>query len=482
MRDLNATALVFVTSAAVLVTEIIAGRLMAPYVGVSLETFTGIIGTILAGIALGSALGGRVADVTDPARLVPALVVVGGGLVWLSLPIVTALGPQLGEGPVAIVALTTAAFLAPAAVLSAVPPMVAKLRLDHLGETGTVVGRLSAAATAGALAGTFLTGFVLIAYLPSRVTVITTGALLVLIGVALWVRARTRVGLSATAMALVAAGVTGALALGVTTSTPCEHETVYYCVRVETDPANPDGRLLVLDTLNHSYVDLADPTLLDFRYVRLFADVAGDLPDGPLDALHVGGGGFTFPRYLTAVRPGSTNTVLEIDPDLVDIAREELGLVTGPALEVRTGDARLSIGDLPADAYDLVVGDAFGGRSVPWHLTTEEFLDEVHRVLRPDGVYVMNVIDGGDAAFARAQLATLQRVFAWAVIVTPPDGIPRFGAANLILVASDRARPGLDVDPSDGTAVTDQGALGRLVAGAQVLTDDYAPVDRLLTW
>src|SRR5262245_26382520 len=157
--------------------------MMAPYVGISLETFTGIIGTVLAGIAVGAALGGRIADKRDPRPLIGPALVFGGALAWLSVPIVAALGPGMDNGPAAIVILTTAAFFLPVAVLSSVSPMVAKLRLDTLAETGSVVGGLSAAGTAGALAGTFITGFVLVAAIPSRTIVIVVGAVLVAVGI-----------------------------------------------------------------------------------------------------------------------------------------------------------------------------------------------------------------------------------------------------------------------------------------------------------
>ena len=136
MRPRAAAVLVFCASAAVLVLEILAGRLVAPYVGESLETYTGIIGTVLAGIALGSATGGRLSDHYDPRHLVGPTLVLGGALAWLSLPIVAVLGPGVGEGPTAIVVLSVAAFFLPAAVLSAVSPMAAKLRLADLAETG----------------------------------------------------------------------------------------------------------------------------------------------------------------------------------------------------------------------------------------------------------------------------------------------------------------------------------------------------------
>ena len=89
--------------------------------------------------------------------------------------------------------------------------------------------------------------------------------------------------------------------------------------------------------------------------------------------------------YLEATRPGSYNHVLEIDDVLLDVARDELGFVTGPDMEVTIGDARLSVDDFADDSFDVVVGDAFGGQSVPWHLTTTEFIAKIDRVLRDDG-------------------------------------------------------------------------------------------------
>lgn len=475
MTSWKAGATVFGTSAAVLVLEVIAGRLMAPYVGISLETFTGIIGTMLAGIAVGSAAGGWLADRVAPDRLIAPSLVLGGALTWLSLPVVGAVGPPVaGTGPVGVIVLTTAAFFLPAVVLSAVSPMVAKLRLSRLEETGSVVGGLSAAGTVGALAGTFLTGFVLVAALPSRTVVLLVGGLLVLAGaVVRWRLRRGRPSVAAVAV-VVATGLVGA-----SSSSPCELETAYFCVQVEEDPDRASGRTLYLDRLRHAYVDLEDPTHLELRYVRLLGAVADALPAGPIDALHVGGGGFTLPRYVEAVRPGSANLVLEIDGELVDVARDRLGLRTGEGLEVEVGDARLALGGQPSGRFDLVVGDAFASPAVPWHLTTLEVVTEIARALRPGGVYAMNVIDGGDSAFARAQLATLAERFAHLAVILPAGGVPSSRGANQVLLASHRPLPALALDAGDGR-VLDGEALRRFVGDARVLTDDHAPVDQLV--
>src|SRR5919106_2102607 len=124
MPPLLASLIVFVTSAGVLVLEILAGRLLAPYVGIKLETYTGIIGTVLAGIALGSWWGGRLADRLDPRTMLGPTIAVGGLLALACLPIVRLFGPALASRePLAIVTLAFVGFFAPAAVLSAVTPM-----------------------------------------------------------------------------------------------------------------------------------------------------------------------------------------------------------------------------------------------------------------------------------------------------------------------------------------------------------------------
>ena len=298
--------LVFVTSGAVLVLEILAGRLMAPYVGVSLETFTGIIGTILAGIALGSAAGGLLADRHDPNRLIGPSLIGGGVLSWLAIPVVGLLGPGVGGSVPGIIILALFGFFAPAMVLSAVGPMAAKLRLRSLNETGEVVGGLSAAGTVGALFGTFITGFVLVSAAPTRPIIIGLGIALCGLGIVHMVRrTEDRPPTGAAALAVVVLGISSV------STGPCEFESAYSCGRVVVDEEDASVRYLILDTLRHGAVDLDDPTHLEFRYINIIGDAIDAMPDGPLDALHLGGGAFSMPLYVNATRPGSTHLVLE---------------------------------------------------------------------------------------------------------------------------------------------------------------------------
>ena len=451
----GAAALVFISSGAVLVLEILGIRLLAPYVGLTIETTTVIIGTVLAGIAAGAALGGRAADELDPRRLLAGLLTAGGVLAIATVPIARGLGSAVEDDAGAAAALIAAvALFPPAAVLSAVTPTVARMQLRDLDTTGTVVGRLSAWATAGGLVGTFATGFVIVPLLATDVAVVVVGGVLIALGLAV---ARYGALIGAAAGAVVLAGAT--LAAGA----PCDAETVYHCARVEQDETRPSGRVLRLEQLRHSYVDLEDPTQLEFDYTKWMGAAIDDMAAGPLESVFVGGGGFTLPRYVAATRPGSSSRVLEVDGDLVELVRERLGLTTGPDLSVRVGDARVTLRGEPTESADLVVGDAFGGVAVPWHLTTVEFAEDIRRVLRPDGLYLLNVIDYEPRGLVRAEEATLRQVFDNVALV----GHPAPGG-NHVFFASDAPLPELPAPALD-------------LPGGDVLRDDDAPADQLLT-
>jgi spermidine synthase len=381
--------------------------------------------------------------------------------------------------------MTTAglAIIVPGALLAAVTPMVTKLRLTSLNETGTVVGQVAGIDTAGAIVGTVVTGFVLISRVPVSGIMVGLGAALV-IGAAV-VELRVRGWRSAAVPAALLGGAAAAAAPG-----GCDAETIYHCAVVETDPERASGRVLLLDGAPHSYVDLADPTYLEYPYAKAMVSVIDTEFAGgqPLRVYHLGGGGLTLPRYLQEARRGTSSLVSEIDPGVVKIDSEQLGVKTGNGIEVLVEDGRLRLGQLAGDSQDLVIGDAFGGVSVPWHLTTREAVGEVKRVLADDGIYVVNLLDYGPLAFARAEVATLAAVFNHVALATETDTLTQGENAggNLVLIASDApvdagaidarlAQSGIQWD------VIAAAELAKWAGAAPVLTDDYAPVDQLLT-
>ncbi len=489
LGDGAAAALVFGANAAVLVVELVALRLLAPYLGLTLETSTLVIGMALAAIAFGSWTGGRWADRTDPARVLAPLLAISG--------VAVAATPFLMRGagaldPSLLLLVAAATIAVPGALLSAVTPMVTKLRLSSLTETGTIVGRLSGIGTAGAIVGTVITGFVLITRVP--VTGIMVGLGIALVAAAAVVA--IKIGRDGGRRPL-AVGSVVVLLLGAATfvsPSGCDAETTYHCAEIVPDPARPDGRRLVLDGLSHSYVDVRDPTYLEFSYVKaIAAGIDAHAPAAaPLRVHNIGAGGLTVPRYLAHTRPGTSGTVSEIDPGVVQVDREDLALPDDLGFDIRIEDGRVGLRALPEAEADLVIGDAFGGVSVPWHLTTREAMAGVVRALRPDGVYALNIIDYGPLDFVRAEVATLRAVFPHVALASATANTAASrtaGAArggNFVALAS---REPIDVsawearirDRQLSWSVLTGDALNGWTGDAPVLTDDHAPVDQLLT-
>jgi spermidine synthase len=261
---------------------------------------------------------------------------------------------------------------------------------------------------------------------------------------------------------------------------PVQRETAFGTAKLMPDLDTAGGWLLTLDGTPQSYVDLRDPTHLEFEYTRRLGHLADALaPAGePLDVLHLGGGALTLPRYLAATRPGSRQQVAEADGPLVELVREVLPWPE-PDLLVIVGDAREVLGAAPADSTDLVVADVFRGSRTPAHLTSAEFVRLAARALRPGGCYAANLADGAPLDFARAQAATVRSVFEHSCLVAEPSVLRgrRFG--NLLLVGSDRPLPvaalarRLAGDPFPARLV-DGPELRRLVGAARPVADAEA--------
>jgi spermidine synthase len=209
------------------------------------------------------------------------------------------------------------------------------------------------------------------------------------------------------------------------------------------DDDRPGGWLMLIDQVRQSYVDLRDPAYLDFEYIQGFADVVDALPAGPLSVTHIGGGACTFARYVAHVRPGSPQLVLEPDAEVTALTRARLPLPQGHRIRVAPHEGRAAVRTLRDAAADVVVVDAFADGRVPATLTTAEFFAEVARVLRPAGVMLANLPDGGRGGgrYVRRVTAAARTVLPKALLRADPAVFKERRFGNVVLAATRGALP-----------------------------------------
>lgn len=486
----NPYVIVFLSSACIMIIELVASRMIAPRLGVSLYTWTSVIGVILAGISLGNYLGGRLSDRFASPRFLGIIFGLAslGSLSILGLNKVMG-GVKLGSSlplMVWVVANIAIVFFLPSVVLGCVSPIVVKLSLKDLGRSGSTVGKIYAWSSVGSIVGTFATGFYLISAFGTKTIVLMVAGLLMLMALWFITDGRRRVAVASGLVAmLLFGGAIGGLQAGNLLCSECLRETNYFCINVnDRNVGGADVRELVLDRLVHSYSHMTDPTVLTYSYEKVYAEVIQPLtsrkPD--LDVFFIGGGGYTFPRYMEATLPQSHLVVAEIDPGVTKVAHEYLALPPDTRVETINRDARIYVEwEAAQKSFDLVFGDAFNDYSVPFHLTTREFDQLVDRMLRDDGLYVVNIIDGGKHGhFMRAYVRTLEQVFRnVAVIPITPDWA-MYQRTTLVIVASQSPFDFSRLSASSRPMPRDQ--LDDYLAREKetILTDEFVPVDNML--
>lgn len=475
-----------------MVLEIAAGRLIAPYVGVSLYSWTSIIGVVLAGLSLGNWVGGRWADAGATERHV-AIGLAAAALATLGIVLLlTVVAPLVQGRPLdlmsASVLLALGLFFLPAACLGLIAPMLTTLALRLDPRSGHIVGRMHALAALGSILGTFATGFLLIQYFGTRTVIVGAGVSLLLLAVPM---VRAAQGILATA-ALIAALIFTVSVSRQGMSDPCVEESQYFCIRVvETGgEGRPAGsRTLILDHLIHGISYGPDGRLLFAPYSHLMDELVrrhlGERASGAR-YFFAGGGAFSQPRAVITAFPDARVEVAELDPAVTRVA-ERLLFLDPHSMTVEHTDARVALQQATPGSYDAIVGDVFHDVAVPYHLTTREYVALVRSRLAHDGIYVLNVVDVfPDPRLVKSIVKTLagsfDRVDVWlhripaersraTYVISASDGAP--------LPAVLESRQGLDrswlrvTDPVLNT--------GMPMDALPVLMDNFVPVERLVS-
>jgi spermidine synthase len=525
---------VFLSGAVLLGLEIVASRVLAPYFGSSLFVWGALIGVVLAGLSLGYWLGGALADrYPSPYLLVGAIA--GGAVLVLLVPLLDAWvleqivrwdpGPRLDP----LVA-TIALFGLASVVLGSVSPIAVRLVTRSLERLGRTAGRLFAVSTAGSIAGTFVTAFWLVPELGTD-QVLAVGALTLLVAAAI-----VAIGMRLSVMAVALAVGAAACAVVVVSLEPEQGGTLrgaaarnwspLYRERETRSPAvldpgsvaadgfkvrfakdtryhrlvvadDEDSRFLRFDSSFQSAMVLGQPFKTRFRYTD-YLDLGLAYNPDARRVLFVGLGGGSAPKRFWRDFPGLQLQVVELDPDVVDVAYRWFALPRGARLRVDTEDGRRWLARHDG-RWDVIVIDAFYADSIPFHLATIEFLELARSRLAPGGVIVTNVIgalQGDLSRLLRSMTRTYRAVFSTVElhpVFLEGDRDPST-LRNVILVATDSASPSTEFlaqrwerirarargAPELAQPIRDRWEPEVRFADVPLLTDDYAPTDALL--
>ena len=482
--------IVFLASFGGMTLEIAASRLLAQFLGVSLFTWTGIIGVMLAGTALGNLTGGLIADranragakVNPRTHLAATLMLAGGVtvLIFVTMAVVSQKELFREWGLVEqVVGWTFALFFLPMFVLGMVSPQVIRLAVPDAAHVGRVAGRVYAWSTTGAIVGTFAAGYLLLSTLGVYRTILGVASLLVLtsllvVNVIKDAKAAKAAGAGNAGFlnsnmllylfSVVLGGITGGFILTgrgpQDASTVALVETNYYTIKVTEQKGRDVSRTfltLTLDHLIHSTVDPNDPLYLYYEHEHVQMEFlrAVRQHDPEPRVLVIGGGGYTFPRCAKTVFPETQLDVVEIDPGVTRVAYDTLGLKKELGIRDFNMDGRQFVAERAAPgSYDLVIQDAVNDLSVPSHLLTVEYNAAVKRSLKGDGVYLLTVIDSVEygrlwRSAMRTLHETFQHVELLTFVVTPdrlaePDEWVRWAKTRQVYVIYAADKP-LDV-------------------------------------
>ncbi len=461
----------FITSAVLLSVEITGGRLLAPYFGLSSYVWTAMIGTILSFLSLGYWLGGRVADRDEPQRDIGVIIAFGGLVLLLSNtltePVLSAIDSLSVDLRISAVLAASLLFGPASLLIGFITPHLAKIRVTSLKTSGESIGRLEAASALGSIFGTFVSGYILLGYFGSRdiglmLAIVLLGSSFIAEHKRLfWAR------IASIAFGLLILTTPVANARSVIDDIDTAH------ARYKVVAGIKEGRAvnyLVTDGQSiQSGVSPDAPGEIVLDYGKQFDNVLSTLTD-PIESMAIiGGAVHSLPRQLAEKYSIDRVVSVEIDPELDKIARKYFAF-SGEQVETVYEDGRTFLTN-SQDRFGIIIADAFSATSPPFHLTTVEAAQSAKSRLTDSGLLISNVISKYPEGYLQNVVATQLEVFEDVIVLTDGDELINGSKQNFIVIAGNKSELLGLREKFQAELVT--------VTPTKVLTDDFAPVERL---
>lgn len=480
---------VFVCGAVVMVFELIGSRVVSPYVGTSIYSWTSLIGVILASLSVGYYVGGYWADKRPTVRPLALIILLAAVAIAFSVFIKDVfsgsvaglrIGLEVKSVLISLVLFAPASFL-----LGMVSPYAVRLRMSDVVTSGRTAGNLYSLSTAGSIFGTFLAGFYIIPQFGSTYSLMMLSVTLLLVAGLLLFGAKPG---KPVLLAIVLLGVFLGLAYSAMVirraMLVADIDTEYNRIAVfHANDMSTKKPVIALSTDPYGvqaamFTDGSDD--LVFGYTRFYDLFRHFVPD-PTKTLMLGGCAYTYPRHFIHQYPNATMDVVEIDPGMTEVARKYFDLKDDLQLSIYHEDARIYMNE-NRKKYDVIFVDAFNSASsIPFQLTTEEFVRKEYDALSFGGVIMVNMIsaiNGEGGKFARAEYATYKKIFPQVFLFTVQDGINSDTSQNLMLVALKSEKvPEWESRDESTAAFLSHIWKHPIATDVPVLTDDFTPVE-----
>lgn len=480
---------VFVCGALVMVYEIIGSRLLSPFIGTSTYVWTSLIGVILAALSLGYWLGGKMADKKPDIKILAAVIFGAGGFVSVTILLKDLILALIASAPFGLEIKSVIAALllfAPASVLLGfVTPYAVKLKLAKFEDAGKTVGRLYALSTIGSIFGTFAAGFLLIPFLGSIRTLYLIGVVLIGLSLLLAPFALTRINLSILILFFFGIAATELQSFYLfKTIALHDLDTEYNRVRIFDTKDEASGRQVRAIAIDPYFVQskmYLDSDELASDYIKFYHLIRHFKPDFQKTLL-IGGAGYSFPKDYLNKYPDRQIDVVEIDPQMTEIAKKHFRLTENPNLKIFHEDGRIFLNNVESEKYDAVLLDAFSSLfSIPFQLTTIEAVREIDRTLKKDGIVIFNVggaIAGKSSGFLQAEIATYKKIFPQVLLFKVKPEKSDNEVQNFVIVAlKNKTELDLNLLDADFSQILKRRLEYRDIADTEILTDDLAPVE-----
>lgn len=489
-------AVVFLTGAAVLIVEVTATRVLAPFYGNTIFTFSSVIGVILAALSCGYYIGGRQADRNPSLSRFYGIIFASGVSVLIVELLVLLLVPRIAfffsvmTGPLLLSLLL---FFVPSFLLGMLSPYAIKLaEAASPGEgIGTVSGKVFFWSTLGSIMGSIAAGFVLVPHLGVKAIILSVGIGLGLLGAAGMLRARRGIHAPAVMAGVLAVQTVGAFALSPFELRPNQayvyRDGVYEkLVVMDIQKNGRPARGLWQDSNCAGLLYLDNGETLDYPKYFVLSDL---FTSGVQNALCLGGGTYLLPQMIHDYYPNASVEVAEIEPSLFEVAQQHFGVRPSSRLKNVIMDGRRYLYDSPKK-YEMIYGDVFFSLTLPPHFTTVEFFQLVRERMTPNGVFISNVVGELNHNVPNvlfSLLRTMQQVFPNSYFFAVRDPASEEPQNIVVVCVNGDKKPDLHsaaikghINPVIRGLAEKQLDLGRYdLAKYPLLTDDYCPVEYL---